>query len=419
MRALPALVLVCAARPLLADVGPDDVVTAANADAVEGLVPPGVEWMVHRGMRITVGKTRAIALPDAYVNATRRYSADVRLRPDGRGLENWTAGQPFPVLDPADPDIARKIMHNFDSRWWESDDVDLRNLDADSGGIGSGSRGMAVEKHFVIDHFKRLYFTGRLTLEPKPAYVPNNDAVRYKESLHPLIEPFDLKGVGFTYYRYLDAARQDDSWLYLPQIRRVRRLSSAQRSDALFGQDTDQDSYGGYAGNIAWMDWRFVGEATVLAPVHGVHFPAQWGPGSSDFTFDDIWEKRRVYVVEGVSKLAQYAYGKRVLFVDKEAFFIPYSDIYDRAGQLWKVWLNNYRFAREPWPDAPDEGRYPSDMPFLPSIVMVDVQRDHVTRASLPSRRFVREVGWRFNKGEQAGTREEFFSVAELLRAGH
>jgi hypothetical protein len=263
-----------------------------------------------------------------------------------------------------------------------------------------------------------MYFTGRLMLDPKPAYTPNNDEVRYKESLHPLIEPFDLKGVGFTYYRYLDPERQDDSWLYLPQLRRVRRLSSAQRSDALFGQDTDLDSYGGYAGNIAWMDWKFIGQKTLLAPVHGVHFPVAWGEGSADFSFDDVWEPRRVYVIEGVSKLAQYAYGKRVIFVDEEAFFIPYTDIYDRAGELWKVWLNNYRFAKEPWPNAPEDGRYTTEMPFLPGIVMVDIQRDHVTRAALPSRSFEREIGWRFNKGDESGIDEDFFSVAELIQAG-
>src|SRR5207253_720682 len=90
------------------------------------------------------------------------------------------------------------------------------------------------------------------------------------------LEPFDVKGVGFVSSRYLDAAKQDDAWLYLPALRRVRRLSTAQRSDALFGQDTDVDSYGGYAGHIAWMDWRYLGERDLLAVAHGRHFPVQW-----------------------------------------------------------------------------------------------------------------------------------------------
>jgi hypothetical protein len=401
-----------------ADVQPGDVITEKNVGQAEDLISPAVKWMVNRGMRMQIGPYRPIEMPPAYVAATKEYGAAVTLSEDKRRVDNWVAGQPFANLDPNDPDVAIKIMYNFASRWWETDDVDVRNLDADTGPIGHDDEGLIVEKHFVIDHFRRMYFTGRLVNEPKPAYEPNNDSVRYKEALRPLIEPFDLKGVGFTYFRYLDENRQDDSWLYLPQLRRVRRLSSAQRSDALFGQDTDQDSYGGYAGNIAWMNWRFLGKKTMLACVHGEHFPVNWGKGGGDFSFDDVWEKRPVYVVEGQSTLAQYAYGKRVIFVDREGFFIPYSDIYDKAGQLWKIWLNDYKFAREPYPGAPAEGQYASKMPFLPGIVMVDIQRDHATRAALPSRSVDPGGGWRFNQGVEAGVTEDFFSVAELIKAG-
>src|SRR5439155_504543 len=139
-----------------------------------------------------------------------------------------------------------------------------------------------------------------------------------QQGLYPILEPFDVKGVGFVSYRYLDAAKQDDAWLYLPALRRVRRLSTAQRSDALFGQDTDVDSYGGYAGHIAWMDWRYLGERI-----------------------------------------------------------------------------------------------------FAPAIVMVDMQLEHATKASLPSHRFPGEQGWYFNQGEKAGITDDWFTVAALVNAGH
>jgi hypothetical protein len=119
-----------------------------------------------------------------------------------------------------------------------------------------------VERHFLIDHIRRLYFIERTEVEPKPT-MPNRDSARFKEALYPLIEPLDLKGVGFTFTRYMNHTRHDDTWLYLPQLRRVRRLSSAQRSDALFGQDADADSYEGYQGNVAWMTWKFLGEKTI------------------------------------------------------------------------------------------------------------------------------------------------------------
>jgi len=407
-----------AATMATADVQPGDVITSANIEKVDDLVSPGIKWIIKRGMRMRIVEPKPVPLPKAYLEATEQYSSQVKLSDDGLRVENWVAGQPFPNLDMNDPNLAKKIMYNYEARWGESDDLDSRNFDADTGSIGREGEGMSVEKHFVIDHFKRMYFTGRLVVDPKPAYEPNKDEARYKESLHPLIEPFDLKGTGFTYYRYLDPSRHDDSWLYLPQLRRVRRLSSAQRSDALFGQDTDVDSYGGYAGNIAWMDWKFLGQKTILGAMHGENWPVKFGQGQGDFSFDDVWEKRDVYVVEGRSKLPQYAYSKRVIFVDKECFVIPYSDIYDTAGELWKVWVNLYRMAKKPYDDAPPEGTYPDIMPFLPAIFMVDMQLDHATRAALPSSRFAREVGWYFNKGEESGTDEEFFSISALIAAG-
>lgn len=412
---LITLVLVAAVFTASADVEPGDKITRANVDKVKDLVSPGIKWIIERGMNMEIVAPEPVPLPSYYRAATEQYSAQVKLSEDGLSVENWVAGQPFPKIDDNDPDIAKKIMYNYEARWGETDDLDSRNFDADTGSIGREGDGMSVEKHYVIDHFKRMYFTGRLVLEPKPLFDPNKDAVRYKESLHPLIEPFDLKGTGFTYYRYLDPQRHDDSWLYLPQLRRVRRLSSAQRSDALFGQDTDIDSYGGYAGNIAWADWKLLGEKTILAPLHARHWPVVWGKGSGDFAFDDVWEKREVWAVEGKTKLPQYAYSKRVIFVDKEAFVIPYSDIYDTAGELWKVWVNLYRMRKAPWDDAPEHGQYDEVMPFLPSIFMVDMQLDHATRAALPSSRFEREVGWYFNKGEESDTTEEYFSIAELI----
>jgi hypothetical protein len=47
-----------------------------------------------------------------------------------------------------------------------------------------------------------------------------------------------------------------------------------------------------------------------------------------------------------VSKQEQYAYGKRP-FIDKEIYFVAHS-IFDKAGQLWKVWLNNWDSAKGP-----------------------------------------------------------------------
>lgn len=389
------------------------MITAANADSVSHLVSPGVLWCLKRGMAMRIVPRRDIEHDPAYREATEKHAGQTQLSPDGRSLRGYVAGLPFPFIDPNDPQVAVKIMWNYEHRPFFTDDLAVRNFDADTGPVGTEP--MEVERHYLIDHLRVLFYTGRLYVDPKPV-LPSKTGVRLKLSMHPLLEPPDLKGVGFTTVRYLDPDRQDDTWLYLPQLRRVRRLSSAARSDALLGQDTDIDSYGGYAGQVGWFDWRFLGEKTMLASFHARHFPVQYCPGGADFVFCDDWERRDVYIIEGTPLIKQYSYGKRVLFIDKQTFFIAYSDIYDRSQQLWKVWINQYSFRRRAREGAGIE--YPGEMPFNPSISMVDTQLEHATRAALPSRSDPEEEGWFFNQGEKTGLTEEFFTIAHLIEKG-
>src|SRR5207249_1161973 len=100
------------------------------------------------------------------------------------------------------------------------------------------------------------------------------------------------------------------------------------------------------------MTWRYLGEKEIIAVAHAQHFPVKWDD-KVDWAFDDVWEKRKVRVVEGVSKLSQYAFGKRVLYIDNEAWGIPYSDMYDQSGELWKIWINDATVRRK-ISDAPD-----------------------------------------------------------------
>ncbi len=390
------------------------IVNTQNLQAWRHLLSPGMQWLVERGASLPVRSYEAIPDPPPYREATEKFAGQVQLSPDGLYLINHVAGKPFPKIDRGDPQIANKLMFNF-SAAIAIDDSDTRNFDCDTGQVGKGGNPMKVEKHFLIDHIRRLFFRERLVVDPKPE-MPNRDAARFKEALYPLIEPFDLKGTGFTFTRYVDHTRQDDTWLYLPQLRRVRRLSSAQRSDALFGQDTDADSYEGYQGNIAWMDWKLIGEQKILATMHAEDLPVKWGKPSGDFLHDDVWEPRDVWVVEGVSKLPQYAYSKRVIFLDKEVFRVPFTDMYDSAGELWKVWVNDYKFAKNPVPNA--KYGQPWIYGYRPAIAMIDIQLEHGTSCSLPSSRFPGEQGWYVNLGDAEGTTEDFFDLSSIIAAG-
>jgi hypothetical protein len=398
-----------------ADVVPGDRITADNVEKAKDLISPGLEWCIKRGFPITVVESKRVEWPKAYKEATEKYASQVKLSADGLTVKSYVAGQPFPNVDPKDPQLALKIMWNFEYGFANGiDDTDLRNFDADTGSIPLNGP-MTIERHFLLDHLRRLFWTGRLYVDPKPE-KPNPNGYRVQQGLYPILEPFDLKGVGALGNRYTDSAKQDDSWLYLPSLRRVRRLSTSQRSDALFGQDADVDSYYGYAGHISWMDWKYLGEKEVLSAIHAEHFPVKWA-AKADWAFDEVWEKRKVYVIEGTSKLPQYAYSKRVLLIDKETWGIPYSDIYDRSGELWKIWINDISWRKSVPGNNPIV--YEDEQPFAPAIVMVDMQLEHATKASLPSSRFPGEQGWYFHQGEKAGVSDDWFTVAALVAAGH
>lgn len=391
------------------------VIDRSNMHEYSDFLTPGLNWILERGVKMRVRDYGKLELPVPFIEATEKYSAQVEISDDETHLKNHVAGLPFPTVDDNDPKIAAKLIFNFNAAI-AVDDLDLRNFDCDTGTVGKNGDPLHVERHFLIDHIRRLYWVERTEVDPKPEKPDNDDGVRYKEALYPIIEPFDLKGTGFTFNRYLDHERQDDSWLYLPQLRRVRRLSSAQRSDALFGQDTDQDSYAGYAGNPAWMAWKYLGTRTVMGSFHSEHLPVKWGEGSANFMHDDWWEPRKVWIVEGVSKLPQYAYSKRVIMIDQETYRIPSTDMYDQAGELWKMWVNNYKFAKRPIPEA--QFGFDWDVSYNPSISMIDFQLEHATHCSLPSATFPGEQGWYINVGDQAGTTEGYFALSSIISAG-
>lgn len=58
-----------------------------------------------------------------------------------------------------------------------------------------------------------------------------------KRSVLFYLKPSNVKGTGFLTYDYKDIAKDDDQWLYLPALRKVRRISSSDRGDYFLGTD--------------------------------------------------------------------------------------------------------------------------------------------------------------------------------------
>lgn len=111
------------------------------------------------------------------------------------------------------------------------------------------------------------------------------------------IEPADVKDTGFLTYDYYHGDRDDDQWLYLPELHKTKRIASSDKSSAFMGSDF---SYADMNRRVL-DEWKFalMKESTV--------------------------DNQKVWLIEAVpaNKVVaeRYGYTKSVIFVRQDIFF--------------------------------------------------------------------------------------------------
>jgi hypothetical protein len=378
----------------VADVESGDVITKDNMAKAENLIIPTVKWYLENGMKIKVTPYKKVELPRLYREATEKYSGQVKLSPDGREIFNYVAGLPFPNIDPNDPLAGAKVMWNHEQKPAYTDNAGTEWISELVNSKGE------LERTYGSQYGRRMMWTGRLYTDPKPV-IAHNPPVRYTEQFGPLFIPNDLKGASGLTFRYLPIDKPDDTYMYLPELRRVRRISVANRSDAFWGSDIDLDSIWGFASKVSYWTFRLLAQKEILATTHSGKYGdrsvwcAQPDGKSGPMAFipcDINWEKRPVWVVEGIpTAYSQYSYSKRILYVDKDYWHMNFSEMYDSGGEHWKTWWNIFYHARKPYegyPTKPLDGgkyNYEDEWPFTPNGMMVDIQTVHATKWDAPS----------------------------------
>ncbi len=58
-----------------------------------------------------------------------------------------------------------------------------------------------------------------------------------EKSLSRVLQPSELSGTAFLSYEWNDSSRDDESWLYLPQLKKIKRLATTDRSSYFLGSD--------------------------------------------------------------------------------------------------------------------------------------------------------------------------------------
>ena len=336
-----------------------DVITIDTLEKIRPFLPEPFwdnrDFFFFEGMQLEIGPTQAdYSPPTAYDSASTKFDGQARLGPDG-SLENYTAGAPFDLdaIDcTGDPDAGSKIMWNFDYRWR---------------GAGGGA-------HFFYSYWDRgeqlpLYYEGtgksvQLSHRVEAQYLDKNagDVFRgekRKGAFGVQVDaPFDARGIMLLTYRYKasDAARSqgknDDTWVYVPTLRRVRRISTAQRTDAVAGTDFTMDDLFSFNGIVPQYNWTCLGEMKLIAPMNS---QVKAYPYSKDHNFgpyglsfaSDRWELRDSILIRMTPKNADHPYHHKDIYFDKQTLKAHYSFAYDQKGELWKILWHNKRWSED------------------------------------------------------------------------
>ena len=444
MRRLPMLtsMVIALAMPSLthAEVKPGDVITTTNAAKVQGLVSPGNFVLVQEGMQINVVPSEKLEWPPPYTAATEKYHAQVKLLPDG-SLQNYVAGQPFPLLDPNDPEMAAKIMWDYSFRPLYSDDADLRFPEIAA--YKPDSKGEPVG-YFTVGHLAFYNNIGRIEVPPIPT-DPDGAAsgIRYRFGFYPFLEPASLRGYGLIRYRHIDTKTEDNTWTFNPLSRRIKRQSVDTLTDAIGmitgfaggggggGQGAggpggaapalvstlDPDSFFGFSGKEGDYSFKYVGDKNMLACVHAKSSPETVCPNDGGRTIcPENWEMRHLYVVEADAKPgSNFSISRRILYIDAEGWFITASDQYDRQGALWKTIVAYNTYRDRPVPDA-RVAVYPYKRIFQLGLVDEDLDSHISTIAFMPGPTAPDRECWYIDMGV---VDNQFFTPEAMENAGH
>ncbi len=133
------------------------------------------------------------------------------------------------------------------------------------------------------------------------------------------LSPAEVKGTGILIFDYSE--KSDDMWIYLPALRKTRRIVSREKGKSFMGSEFSN--------------------ANMTAP------------GLDDFNYtmlgEEILNGNTCHKIESVPVSTdledQYGYSKSILWVDKNNYLVHQTHYYDFDGELFKT-ITNKKFRK-------------------------------------------------------------------------
>jgi len=376
--------------PALAELKPGDKLDKSNCQEAKGMLPDYVTEKFCAGQytaEIIEVTDDQFQYSPKFKSGSEANEGKYYVTDEGYMYETATKtwpkfwyGFPFPDIDEKDPTAGYKVMYNHQVARFQVDDVYwfLAIKWATPTGFDRSVEFGAYAKWYIGRH-------------SGPGENPDET---YLKDLLFGVAPYDIVGVSSMTWWPTDPEKWQSIWSFVPTIRRVRRLTAANSSEGLFGSIIARDDSYGWGGKIQYMTWKLIGVQEMLVPIaptgiekamvpgdpapkklaanpneikdHGEMKPGQvaritWNederlkvgyeePGWQGVAWAPTnlkLAKRQCWVVEAVPKDPYYSYGRRVLYVDKTAYWPYWVTLYDRAGEYWKtlLWMDKMGYT--------------------------------------------------------------------------
>jgi len=124
------------------------------------------------------------------------------------------------------------------------------------------------------------------------------------------LSPNDIKNTAFLTFDYDDNKKDDDQWLYLPALKRIKRIASRNKSGSFMGSEFSYEDIG----NQNYQKFIFSNDAKEV-----------------------ILDGQECYESTRIPKNKNSGYTKQITWIDKKEFLIRKIDYYDRKKELLKT----------------------------------------------------------------------------------
>ncbi len=152
------------------------------------------------------------------------------------------------------------------------------------------------------------------------------------------LSPADVKNTSFMTWSYDDATKSDDQWIYLPALKKVKRITSDSKGDYFMGSDFTYDDLG------------------------------DRHPSDDNHTIlgEELIDGKETIIIESVPKDEDYMYARTVTWVVKDSWIGLKKEFYDEDDELLKILTVN---GQESF----------GDVIVLTKVIMKNIQKNQFT----------------------------------------